>query len=312
MAQGTVRSVGVMDSENFRSMENLQEIQRLPGLSPVNLNYFGSEQCERGYTFGPFVRTSYVLHMVKSGRGRLFRDGNSYEVRPGQAFLIYPGEETTYQADFYDPWCYMWVGFHGILADELVARAGFAPQSPVISCRNMDKMSLLMDQLLESRELTFVNELMRTGYLYQLMALLIDNGRQQAWQESHLENEEKLYVRTAVNLLINSDDPQMKVAEAARLIGISRGYLTRIFRKEMGVSPQEFQTRFRMEKAGDLLRSTGSPVSNIAEMLGYTDVLSFSKCFSRYYGMSPTAFRSQKTVVIRGEEKGTFVSEHPL
>ena len=67
-----------------------------------------------------------------------------------------------------------------------------------------------------------------------------------------------------------------------------------------------------MERAGDLLRSTDSPVSVIAEKLGYMDVLSFSKSFRRHFGMSPTAFRKDKLTVVNTQIKGSFTSDHPL
>ena len=306
------KNVGLTDSERFHAMENLQEIQRMPGVSPVNLNYFGSEQCESGYTFGPFIRTSYVIHMIRKGKGRLMKNGSVYDVSEGQAFIIYPGEETTYQADNYDPWNYMWVGFHGLMAEELVDRAGFSKSDPVITCRNKERVFDVTEKLLSCCELTYVNDLLRTGYMYLLMGLLTDEDGREHMAAEKDEGDEKLYIRAAVNLLINSDRPQIKVSDVAASIGISRGYLTRIFKKEMGISPQDFQRRFRMERAGDLLRSTQSPVSTVAEELGYTDVLSFSKSFHNYYGMSPTAFREQKVVVIAGETKGSYVSEHPL
>ena len=185
-------------------------------------------------------------------------------------------------------------------------------KDPVITCRNLEQVLQVMDNLLACCDLTYVNDLMRTGYLYQLLALLTDNIQVSPHGEERPEDVEKLYVQRAVNLLINSNDPQVKVNEVAKAVGISRGYLTRIFKKTMGVSPQEFQTRFRMERAGDLLRSTKSPVTVIAEELGYTDVLSFSKSFHKYFGMSPTAFRNQKVVVISGAMKGSYTSEHPL
>ena len=312
MSPENSKNVGLTESESFRAMENLQEIQRLPSIHPINLNYFGAEQCEKGYVFGPFIRTSYVIHIIRKGKGKLRKNGAEYEIKTGQAFLIYPGEETTYQADACDPWSYMWVGFHGLMAEEVVEKAGFSKESPVITCRNLEQVLQVMDNLLACCDLTYVNDLMRTGYLYQLLALLTDNTPVSPHGGERPEDLEKLYVQRAVNLLINSNDPQVKVSEVAKTVGISRGYLTRIFKKAMGVSPQEFQTRFRMERAGDLLRSTKSPVMVIAEELGYTDVLSFSKSFRKHFGMSPTAFREQKVVVISGAMKGSYTSEHPL
>ncbi|MBR2765087.1 MAG: AraC family transcriptional regulator [Blautia sp.] len=312
MKKGTEKSIGVTESEHFKAVENLQEIQRMPGCLPISLNYFGAEDCMSGYAFGPFIRTNYVIHMIRSGKGRLLKNGITYEIQTGQAFLIYPGEETVYQADLEDPWSYLWVGFHGLMAEELMERIGFSPSEPVIWCRDPEQVIQTMDNLLACKELSLADDLKRTGYLYQLLALLTENGPGQTQSISSKEDAESRYVREAVNLLMNSGNPQMKISDIAKAIGISRGYLTRIFTDRTGTSPQEFQRRFRMERAGDLLRSTRSSVTAIAEELGYVDVLSFSKSFRKHFGMSPTAFREQKVVVIAGEEKGSYTSEHPL
>ena len=62
------RKVGVTEDGQFMAMENLQEIQRLPSINPVNLDYFGAEQCRSGDSFGPYVRVSYVIHIVRFRR----------------------------------------------------------------------------------------------------------------------------------------------------------------------------------------------------------------------------------------------------
>ena len=80
----------------------------------------------------------------------------------------------------------------------------------------------------------------------------------------------------------------------------------------MGVSPQEFQMNFRMERAGNLLRSTDNPVGMIAAELGYSDALAFSKSFRRHFGISPTQYREQEVVLVTKGEKGSYTSEHPL
>ena len=306
------RNIGLTRTDRFVALEDLQDIQHFLSINPVSLHYCGKEQCDRGYAFGPFVRTSYVIHMIISGKGRLMKEGNTFDISAGQAFIIYPGEETVYQADLEDPWCYMWIGFHGLLADNILSRTGFSRADPVITCHNMDRISEAMNLLLSCGNTEFADELMRTGLLQQILGLLIANNKGTGQTENQNKADEGAYVRTAVTLLVNGADPQVKVSEVAKTIGVSRGYLTRIFRKEIGISPQEFQLNCRMERAGDMLRSTDNPVSFVAEKLGYADVLSFSKCFRRYFGMSPTEFREQKDIVIRGKEKWSYTSDHPL
>lgn len=68
----------------------------------------------------------------------------------------------------------------------------------------------------------------------------------------------------------------MKVSELAERIGISRSYLSTIFKKEMHMSPQEFLICYRMERAVSLLTRTNNSINAIAEEVGYNDALSLN------------------------------------
>ena len=308
---------GVTSTTSFLAIEDLQQIQNISSIQPINLDYCGSEQCESGYTFGPFVRTSYVLHMVVSGKGTFFKGDEVFSVTAGSAFLIYPEEETIYQADREDPWYYQWIGFHGFQAEEMMARAGFSRQSPVVSFRNMPKISLAMEQMLAARELSYVNELRRMSALYAVLALLSENNEELA--ESVVRqtgSADSAYVHTAVQLLLGSYQKGIRISDIARTIGISRNYLTSIFKKEMNVSPQEFLMNYRMEKAGSLLTTTDEPISIIALEVGYEDSLSFSKAFHKRFGLSPTDYRASykanPSMMQEFTSKGAYTSEAPL
>ena len=300
------KEVGWTENDRYWSMENLQEAQSIPSINPINLNYFGREQCEPGYLFGPFVRTNYILHMVRSGRGTLTKRGQTFPIGPGQAFLIYPGEETIYQADETDPWYYMWIGFHGFRSEEMMRRAGFLPDFPVLTCQNMDRICETMEELLQYSELNYANELFRMGAMYHLLALVTENAVQAAPQIPADDSPEQVYVKKAVNLLINSKERTVKVADVADAIGISRTYLTSLFKHEMKVSPQEFLMNFRMERAGDLLRHTTWPIGEIAEEIGYADTMSFSKAFKNHFHMTPSQFRVLKPELVSLTVKGQF------
>jgi len=312
MTENMQNEIGRTESDWYWSLENLQQAQSIPSINPINLNYFGREQCESGFAFGPFVRTNYVLHMVRSGRGTLKKNGKTYRIRAGQAFLIYPGEETFYQADERDPWHYMWIGFHGFRSEEMMRRAGFTLQNPVMTCRNMDKLCETMEELLQYSQLNYVNELLRMGAMYHLMALITENGSGDRTESSEENSADQLYVKAAVNLLINSGDRAVKVADVAQTIGISRSYLTSIFKREMKVSPQEFLMNFRMERAADFLRYTDRPVGEIAEEVGYADSMAFSKAFKNYFRMTPSRYRKLKPELVSLTAKGQYVGENML
>jgi AraC-like DNA-binding protein len=99
---------------------------------------------------------------------------------------------------------------------------------------------------------------------------------------------------------------KIKIDDIAKTIGISRGYLTGSFKKELGVSPQEYLINFRLEYAASLIRKTSSPIGDIAAEVGYNDSMAFSKAFKQKFKMSPTAFRDAKVELINYDEKGGY------
>ena len=73
-------------------------------------------------------------------------------------------------------------------------------------------------------------------------------------------------------------------------------YVRKLFKKEAGVTPHEYLTRRRLERAGDILRSgvtnrySNYSVTQIAEACGFADPLYFSRVFKKYYGVAPSRY----------------------
>jgi two-component system response regulator YesN len=72
---------------------------------------------------------------------------------------------------------------------------------------------------------------------------------------------------------------------------LSSNYLRTVFRRATGETIQEMQTRFRMEKAVQLLKDPTRKVKDVAEALGYEYPSHFIAHFERYRGMTPTEYR---------------------
>lgn len=74
---------------------------------------------------------------------------------------------------------------------------------------------------------------------------------------------------------------------------LSYSYLAAEFRKEKGISMGQYHNTARMKKACRLLRSTLLSVGEIADKLGFSDMLYFSRKFHSFTGISPTDYRKQ-------------------
>lgn len=72
---------------------------------------------------------------------------------------------------------------------------------------------------------------------------------------------------------------------------MSREYISRRFKQELGENISDCITRTRMEKAKRFLQNRELRIAQIAEMTGYQDEKYFSKVFKKNVGLSPTDYR---------------------
>ncbi|MBD3240946.1 MAG: helix-turn-helix domain-containing protein, partial [Chitinivibrionales bacterium] len=82
------------------------------------------------------------------------------------------------------------------------------------------------------------------------------------------------------------------VEQMARESYMSVDHFIRLFARYMGVTPAEYKIRARLDKARALLKMTNYSITKIAQRLGYPDIHTFSRQFTKRMGMSPTAFRA--------------------
>ena len=79
--------------------------------------------------------------------------------------------------------------------------------------------------------------------------------------------------------------------ELSETIGVSRSYLSRIFKMDTGISLWDYLNRYRIQKAKELLLITNESITAIAADIGYEDTSYFSRVFHEIAGCSPRAFR---------------------
>jgi len=84
---------------------------------------------------------------------------------------------------------------------------------------------------------------------------------------------------------------KLTVEELSRLAGYNVQYFVRIFKRNIGCSPYQYITSYRLKEARKMLR-TDAPITEIAKKTGYNDIKSFSRSFKKKFGVSPTEFRN--------------------
>ncbi|MEU4427251.1 AraC family transcriptional regulator [Actinoplanes sp. NPDC024001] len=85
------------------------------------------------------------------------------------------------------------------------------------------------------------------------------------------------------------------LTELAGKLGISAGYLVRIFKATTGLPPVAYLSRHRVETAANLLLHTDEPITQIAQDVGWPDQNYFARRFRAHYGLSASTYRARFT-----------------
>ncbi|MBE9211915.1 helix-turn-helix transcriptional regulator [Plectonema cf. radiosum LEGE 06105] len=74
-------------------------------------------------------------------------------------------------------------------------------------------------------------------------------------------------------------------------MNLSQYHFCRLFKQSTGITPHQYLTRCRINKAKHLLSKTELTITDIAFEVGLTNHSSFSRLFRKYVGVTPSSFR---------------------
>ena len=240
------------------------------GLQDLNPRVYGIKDFAPGEVLHNRHIAGYVLHYVTHGRGMHLVGDRRWPVEEGEIFISHPGETTTYTSDRENPMGYIWVSFDctSAFADMLQTDIISAPWSKTI-----------FSDILRSSE-TAVPEWTICACLHQFFVGLAQR------QAVHRETDTD-YVNLAIHYIQSNLSEDIRIADLAADLGLNRSYFCRIFKEQMGQSPQEYLVSHRLETAAALLTEQKLSQKEAALRVGYADVCTFSRMFKRKYNISP-------------------------
>jgi AraC-like DNA-binding protein len=102
-------------------------------------------------------------------------------------------------------------------------------------------------------------------------------------------------------------DSSLRIPELAAKAGLSPYQFDQRVRALFGLSPGQYLTRLRIDRACDRLKHTGAPLGELALECGYADQAAFTRQFHKSVGLTPGAYR---VATARGR-KQPFVGVQP-
>ncbi|MBJ8009810.1 MULTISPECIES: helix-turn-helix domain-containing protein [Bacillus cereus group] len=100
-----------------------------------------------------------------------------------------------------------------------------------------------------------------------------------------------------INHISKNAYDELSLNELANHLDITPTYLSKLFKKEMGIPLSEYIQKERIEEAKKLLTLTTYPLSDICNWLNFNDQSYFTKVFKKITSMTPRQYREKHTVI---------------
>ncbi len=225
-------------------------------------------------------------------------------IRPGDVFLLRPGEWHAYEKcqELRLANCCMgtdlvsgplgWLKDDPVLGPLLGLSLGqtstvrLPPESVARCVAVLDQVRALQTDAPEQRRIDLV------ALLLQFLAEL-GRGSVSGGGRIHAPHDAVTQVVTA----LSGDLAQgWSLDDLARLTNLDRSYLVRLFRRHTGVAPMAWLARARGERAAVLLLTTDRSIAAIGAEVGWPDPNYFSRRFRGLFRQTPSDYRRQLPV----------------
>ena len=98
------------------------------------------------------------------------------------------------------------------------------------------------------------------------------------------------YVLAAIKFIQFNYSHDISVDDIAKAVGVSRSHLYRVFMANVGQSPIDYLTGYRISEACSLLKNSHLSIAEIAVSVGFFDQFYFSRVFKKVKGVPPSKY----------------------
>jgi AraC family transcriptional regulator len=102
----------------------------------------------------------------------------------------------------------------------------------------------------------------------------------------------KYRLRKVIDYIQEHLDQNLTLAELATAVQMSPHYFASLFKQSMGLTPHQYVTKCRIQKAKQLLRQTELPIIEICQEVGFESQSHFTRVFRQQNAMTPKAYRN--------------------
>lgn len=155
---------------------------------------------------------------------------------------------------------------------------------------------LILKQIFSARPSSRQAEMYYEAKIMELFSVLLQwSERRERYAAEGIQKHDLDALHEVTAYMDEHYHDQINIGDLEKIAYMGKNKLSYLFKAREGVSITEYLRMLRIDKAKELLVMTSTPISLIAQAVGYQNQGSFAERFRMETGMTPTEYRSQAT-----------------
>ena len=234
-------------------------------------------------------KNEYAFWLIQSGSMIIEYKKQTYSLSQGDIFFFYP--EILYHASSVEGCCFTFLHFDAVLGANYQA-LHFYPFDGKYAAKDVAEFfpTLLSCATSLQHDKTFADMEIQGATMY-FLANLMRRQYEKKGDNSAVSHKSALARLQPVFIYVNHHLTEpISISDLAATINLSEKYFIKFFKKTMGITPINYIIEVRMKKALQYLHEQSYSVKEVATLVGYADIYTFSKAFKKMYGVAPSKF----------------------
>lgn len=230
----------------------------------------------------------FLLMINCQGKGDVILNGLRFQLKVGQGILIFPFQHHHY-ANQEEPMSWLKITFELTAFEELE------------NLRNQvfDYTEEALDLVYKITSIYNIETFKQAFFANQIMFILgallneINHHVFSKIPKSKSENKQTPLIDKMNQYIMKNIHQNLEIETIAKQFHYSESHIRALYRAEMKLSMGAYIQEIRIHKAQEYLGSTAMPISEIAELCGYSSLYVFSNAFKKYLKISPLQYRKK-------------------
>ncbi len=255
--------------------------------------YFNSR--DESLDWGEGNLENWSAYFTLRGNGEIIYEHKTFRTGVGEFLLLSPGVHRSYRIPIpKQGWEFYWLHFRA--TPRLANTLDWFDRKKIWQTHLVSDVALrvrIASTLEEAHQINLVNPDLeaREAILEAILeALILRIAASETQKVSLLSIDTR--IEGALEHFHRDIAATSGVGELARKAGLSRSQFCLLFRRGTGRTPQQYVEERRLEMAAYYLRTTAQTVTEVAEMVGFTNPFYFTNRFRRRFGKSPSNYRA--------------------